>query len=584
MERRITHTLLASLLAFTICAAPFVDVKKAEAIAPAIPAVAGAAALAAELGITTEALMTGVLAITAAGTGICLLNSANGSGASLDDLQWRSLWNGSDVSDVSIDWNWDDAFKDYSIGANNVSWNDLSQAEKNMYGTPAAYVQAQNASLLEDYQLIQNDGNGGFEPTPEPDPEQDPDGNARWNKSRNTLTVLGVAGASVALDDAVGWLGETIGSGIHDLIFGTNEGFGYTYNASYDVGTTEPVTFISYPGFTYSSYSFNSNDWYAVSIYTADDVNKGIQNWMYPPAKDNPTINFTLYNQAYKYIYNDTSCVNLGVSTSGSKSYNGTRQTRIYVPRNSTSSSYTYYLNANYGGIYSFPNGQTYQNGAYSDPTLLTDVDYGQMTGTPDELATAVTNNNTWNTYINNATQDAPEGEKKAVVVPSNLDNIDYDDIVKDVQEEEITPIPDDEPVTPPNPNPNPNPDFDFDDSFTDRVNQLLSNPFDQLFPFCLIGDLRDFFFIIMGQPQMAQRVDTSDMMQIQSDTPISELNGVHTLTIPLNDWGITGVDNIEFDLDPIHEIGHYVKVVVTVALIMGIVMYSFSFFLKRGA
>lgn len=589
MERRITHTLLSLILAFTICAAPFVDAKRADAIAPAIPAAAAAGALAAELGISVEALMTGLLAITAAGTGVYLMSSSDGA-STLSDAEWRHLWGtGSDTSNPGYTENWGTDYEKYKLG-NGKSWDELTNDEQEQWGTPAQYVQSQWLAYLLSNDLIQETGNGGYEPTPEPDPENDPEGNSRWNESRNTLAALGIGGAAVALGDAVGWLGDVIGTGIHDFLFGSGNtvgsGLGLLYTNDVTVDNV-PVVFKSYSvnvnfNDNYGDFPITNSSFYFVNDVGNDPIFSVVQDGNTPTLTLTPNGGMTWQNARIDLgtVNQGTIKVSNGVASlyAGHRTYIGS--TNIYGNTGQV------YLNANYGGTYQFSGGAVFSDGRFTDTTgVVQDLNYGQMVDTPQDLAESVVNNDNrvWQNYITNATNDAPEGEKKAVVIPDSLDNVTYDDFVKDVPEEDITPIPDDEPLPTPDPNPNP-PDIDFEEGFTHRVNELLSNPFDQLFPFCLIGDMRDFFFIIMGQPQLAQRVDTSNMLSTQSETPINELNGIHTLVIPLNDWGLDDVENIEFDLDPIHDVGHYVRLIITIVLIMGIVMFSMNFFLKRGA
>lgn len=591
MERRITHTLLSLILAFTICAAPFVDAKRAEAIAPAIPAAAAAGALAAELGISVEALMTGLVAITAAGTGVYLMSSSDGA-STLSDAEWRHLWGtGSDTTNPGYTENWGTDYEKYKLG-NGKSWDELTNDEQAQWGTPAQYVQSQWLAYLLQNDLIQETGNGGFEPTPEPDPETDPEGNSRWNKSRNTLTALGVGGAAVALGDAVGWLGDVIGTGIHDFLFGSGNTVGsglgllYTNNVTVD---NLPVVFKSYSvnatvSDSTGTFPVTNSSFYFINAAGNDPIFQVCQDGITPTLT--LSINSSTWRNAQIAVPDNKKTGTIVIRNGEASNYAGHYST-IYAT-NIYGNTGQVYLNANYGGTYQFSGGAIYSDGRFTDTTgVVQDLDYGQMVDTPQDLAESVVNNDNrvWNNYINNATNDAPEGQKKAVVIPNSLDNPSYDDFVKDVNDEDITPIPDNEPLpNPDDPNPPQPPDVDFENDFTHRVNELLSNPFDQLFPFCLIGDMRDFFFIIMGQPQLAQRVDTSNMLSTQSETPINELNGIHTLVIPLNDWGLNDVENIEFDLDPIHDVGHYVRLIITIVLIMGIVMFSMNFFLKRGA
>lgn len=569
-SKRIIVALLVALLVFS----SFFNVRKAHAFPPAIAAAGGAAALAAELGITTETLIAGLVAVTAAGTGVYLLESSDyaTSAVALNDNQWGRLWDGSDLSSGYTD-NWDTEYQKWKLG-NGKSWEDLSDAEKANWDSPAQYDQSQMLGYLAGVGLLTEvSGGGGYEPSEQPDPDQDPDGAERWQKARNVLTVLG-AGGAVALNDAVGWLGETTGRTIKDLLFGKGDnGFGLDYSSSYYIGDDRDHKVIMQIWSGSYEHRFNA------SSSTVINTN----NWIYGSYSNGRTLlssfdtpynfNMTRYDNGWKssnyantYIFNVSNGVTYsGVGSEYAQTYSG--------------SNYYFFLNAAYSGTYNFPNNASYSDGTPSNMTLG-DVQYGQMNGTPDELAESVVNNNVWNNYINNKTVDAPEGQKKAVVVPDFANVDEYPDFLEDTNVSDITPIPGDAPVPAPNPNPdpdnpNPNPggDSNFDEDLETRIQRLLSQPFNQLFPFCLIGDLNRLVDLLSGGVR-----GNSSQLQTQSI-----VNGTQYLELDTSGFGVDGLENIHVDLVPLHDFALTVRGIFTALFITGLIVGTFRFFLVRG-
>jgi hypothetical protein len=219
--------------------------------------------------------------------------------------------------------------------------------------------------------------------------------------------------------------------------------------------------------------------------------------------------------------------------------------------------------------------------------TFDENFDYQAMEGTPTGLTNSMNNNNNWNNYINNVSIPNENGQVQAVSIPQLTGTTTYPDIVKLTDETDVTPIPDDKPVPKPDPQPqpgySPNVPQNWDSDVEETVDRIMKNPLDQLFPFCLIADLRDFTFLLLGGEEYANRTTRLQpgTISTQSEASLDELNGVHVLAIDFRE----AMDGfyVEIPLDPLHDLLHYTRTTITVVLIMAIVIYSFSFFLKRG-
>lgn len=581
---------MAFIIAFTICAYPFICAKKAEAIAPAVGAAAAAAALAAELGITTEALMTGLMVVTVAGTGVYLLQSSDyaTSSVSLNDTQWRRLWDGTDLGS-GYDANWNSSYQKWKLG-NGKSWEDLTPEERQNWDSPAQYDQSQLLGYALETGLISEiAGGGGFEPTPEPDPNTDPEGHARWQKARNVLYALAVTGGAVALNDAVGWLGNSLGKSIHDLLFGS-QGLDLKYvNVAVVDGINVP--FATSSGGTVGNVTILSDEWVIGTTY-ATPTSKGNITIYAPNTSVLGVGRLTLFNSSY-YRTNVNNQKQIWFNDDVAAS-SATGAGYVSTP-SPTSGVYTY-LNLNYAGGYDFYNGSTliasYRNGEMTGADMT--IEYGQIADTPNSLASALGNgdNNTWNTYINNASVPNSSGQVASVTVPQSwfTDALSYDDFVIDSDASQVTPVPDDEPIYTPSPEPEPEPGLSpdapegFEDDMTDSVNRILRNPIDQVFPFCLIADFRDLIFILLaGDTDLGQNTSRlqPNSIQTQSDTPTDELNGVNRLYLDFND-AFEGFE-VDIPLEPVHDLLIITRLPVTILFILALVYETFGFFLKRG-
>lgn len=583
--KRIYKTIICISLSFCLALLPFsvhtstvfstldnsahvrVDVQnnEAEAIPVAIPAAGAAlAALAAELGISETALICGLCAIGVGATGLAIYNS-----------DWTDLDN-----PPAPGW---------------PAWNDLPPAVQDGYDyndEPRAKNYHENAVAwwALQYGVIQEDGNGGFEPTPEP--ENNP---GSWQKARNVLIALATGAGGVALNDALVPLVDNASSSIKDLLFGKEQNqLGLSYSKVATISDV-PVKF----EYLDVSQTFNTE-------------NQGIQytrtitpnNWICDYYLSNGTREITFdygltlhdltftkrnYRDVYSYAGTETPALSVGerpyscvrVNSSGTLTMYSVMQnaSNAWTPYQNLVVNQASYLNAAYSGTYYFPNNVAYSNGDFISGNPDESIDYGQMLDTPNSLAQSIINPTNYNTFINNYTTDGmQEGYKRAIAIPEWLlngttdDNPSYNDFVNILPDEDITPIPDDNPL--PGPGPGPNPPTQYEQDFGQQVMRLIAQPFDQLFPFCLIGDLRR----LTG---MIEDSIYGQNGQLRTNS-VAVVNGTETFTIPLEGFGMEDVE-LQFDLTPVADLAQMIRPFLTALFITGILVGTFRFFLVRG-
>lgn len=543
--------------------------QRSEAMAnPAIalPAGAALASLAAEIGISEAALYAGIGAVALGATGLTFL--------------WKH-----DPTEGTITWDPNSApmpgWK---------PWGELTPGEQQSFGySQDEYAKQAIGWWALQYGLLETADNGnGLEPAPEPDPDTDPDGHSRWQKARNVMVALALGAGGVALNEALAPFADGIGASIKELLFGNKsqggsyDGLGLTYGDTYRIGNvaTDPVTFVYNSGFSFTTNdvttTWNHNQWIALMTpYSNYPI-----TWYVPiTPTDYRTLNFTYStvsgytswtaqtgSNAKWYGYNGSQIQSMGAGSFG-----------IYLPFYSTPANYRTYLNAQYGGVYNFGNGITYQDGYMNGNAEHLGVDYGQMPDTPSGLTQNILNQNDYNNWITNYTVDAPDGSKRVVTVPSAFGGDDfestYGEWVKVENDTNVIPIPDDQPLNPENPNPpNPTPD-DFDSDLEQTVGDLLLQPFTQLFPFCLITDLRD----------LTQKISSAVYDDGLGTQAVENWNGTEVFVIPLEDFGIDGLDNLFFELQPVRDFGNLVRPWTTALFIVALLVGSFRFFLNRG-
>lgn len=518
------YSAMCVVLAFVLVLCPLLPVKKAHAIPPAAAAAGvGLAALAAELGISETVLMAGVVTVAAAGTGLAAYGVAE----------------------------YTDTTKAPAPGFK--PWDDLSDEEKSVWGdvggsgvyAPETYQKNAIGWWAMKYGLLETGDGGGLEPTPEPDPEQDPDGHSKWQKARNVMIALAVGGGAVAFNEAVSPFIDNLAGDIRGMLFGSD-----------NLGLTNTQTNLL--NGRYIDFATFQNDQVSIDGWAAMRVCNGVVEVVTNAANPCP---MRLSGNTYFYSYHNY--LNWLNTSNG----NITTLPRSYIYSSGTHEDlyqfYKYYLNPYWN--YDFSVG-TYTDGAFTGDYSV-DNDYGAMSDTPEELTDSVTNNNTYQTFVNNYTNTGTEGETRAVAIPggiygSNADEVaNYGDYVGVLSDSEVTPIPGDSPIQPPAQ------PTEFQTQYEEKVNQILSNPFDQLFPFCLIGDLNDLVDMVHDAG---------------SDADATVLNGTSKIVIP---FLIPGMEPIDFEIDttPVSDLGHMVRPWTTALFVCGLLVGTFRFFLTRG-
>lgn len=572
--RRKAHAFIRIMLSvFLIAGTCFVPVRKAEAFAPALPAVGGAAALAAELGISVETLSLAFGAMIAAGTGLYVASELSTDTTS-------GLWGG-DVLDNGYEWNWNSKWQD---GSQNLpgfdAWGDLTPEQQAQYGNPRAYTQSQWDAWLLQAGLLEETQTGGPAPTGPPD---DPDKQSAWYKLRNSLTALASDG-TVAIGESADMLMMMMALGASGLFQRndktTGTGLGLTYETSLLVGDIVRVPFVTFSGTAIGStsdltialrewldmkYTETTQDYYLQRQYVNNEYVYPTPDIAFAYNSDETGLRSTQRISSLRYGHLDL--------TNGTFTYNGAgNQHTIYINYGAGYDD-NFKLNYNYAGNYSFPDGAVVTGGTVTGGAgQFSNTDYGQMAETPEALTNAIPNNTNYNNYFTNINNNVPEGQQITVTIPENYGQPDYepsyDDFVKPKPNTDVTPIPDDEQITPEdviNPTPPPNPPDPGEEppDFNEKVNELLRQPLEQAFPFCLMADLR----------RLTQMVVTS----IETDNVDDEL------VVPLDDFNVQGLDDLTFDLEYVKQFGNTVRPYVDLLFIFGLFVLPFKMFLNRG-
>lgn len=563
--KKIFTSFIVLLLAFTLAISPF-TVKRANALVPV--AVGGAAALAAELGISEAALWAGACALMTAGTGIYFAANAG----TFDDFGSVG------ESDPTV------ALPGFD------SWNDASADDRVRWGTGADgnvtadnYYANQRESILVKLGLVQEGLGGGTEPTP---PPTDPDERAKWQKKRNVIALLATGGV-VTLADAVSSLGQDFIDSLFapDTNDAETSGFGMSYIQTYATDAGK-IKFKIIPTFTtggysqgYLTYTIGTTKW-QVEVNTNMSAVGYTMNPNYAIAGNyNNTPNLTVNSNGTISTPSNNITVGLIVNNEYGRgaSWSGGLQATAYSVYN----SYVF-LNANYGGTYTFPGGLAFTNGL-PNQDLEGDKEYGQIVDTPQYISENINN---YGDLINNVNynQEQPDDNKLAVTLPSNFtgpdETPDWHDYVEAKPENEIDVPSETEPYDPSNPTPTPTPNWDFDSNLSAALGSLSHAFTDALFPFCLIGDIRDF----------AEKISTSMGFSGTRGTVITQAeNRADTrtaeqythITLAVNDFNVDGLNTIEFDLSPILALGNLARPWWTVLLIAGLLGETIRYFLK---
>lgn len=556
------------LLVVTLVFGLTIPNREANAFAPAIPAGAAVAALAAEMGITTTELALAFGTIVAAGTGIYLACDV-GTDAN------PGLWGG-DVTNNGFEWNWNSKWQD---GSQNLpgfdAWGDLDAGAQAEYGNPRAYTQSQWAAWLLENGLLQDNGNGGLEPSEPPDPDEDPNGNKAWNKLRNTVTALASDGV-VAVGESADMVMMMLAFGAAGM-FGANtgvigSGLGLSYQRQTQIAGQQ-IVFVTYSGTTvgstgYGEYTYPVDRWTAIVDDAKNSNYKLYDNGQYPD------VTFSSNSGGLK----SNQITNNYIATIDGNSFKRTGGGNViyYIGVEGRNQAI---LNINYGGRYVFPDGTIINNGVSNNPLELSEPYYGQMENTPEGLYNNINNNNNYNNYFDNVNNELPEGDQYVMQIPENYGKPDYQpdysDFVKVKGDEEVTSIPDNSLIQPgdvvvPNPGVDPNPDpelpepeTDVEESFREKAQRILSQPLEQAFPFCLMADLRR--FTVMVDDAVALDVNRENVV------------------LPTTEFEIPGMDEIRFEGRPVKEFGNMVRPYISLLIVAVTIIATFAYFLKRG-
>lgn len=544
-----------------------VEGSEAHAIVP-IAAGAAAAAAGAEIGISAEVLYLATAALIAGATGYLVTSdSFQNMGADLK-TQWDRLFDGHDVSDMTNDNNYADGYTDGSLQVGGTPlWDDLTSDEKAKFGTPAGYVLGTWDGLEASVGLLQETGGGDWEPTPSGD--GDP-----LSKLKNALKIIGVTGGAVAVGEAAQALADTVTGGIKSFLFGTDseKSLKVNYEGVYDVdGALVQFKTRSVPG---SKYGTHTDDWVSGTSLN----NNGFRETYYFPrvadqqvytlGKSQPT-NGSTYIYQRSSVTSSTTIYDNGIL----QTTDGGGSTKLdscwYLNSSGSKSSSDYWLNPNWVG---FVFGDvTYSGGTFSDMSKvsLQTLEYGQITGTPNDVVRNILNDNdTYIQNINNYENSAPDGQKYAVMLPDAYGETGiqpyYETFVQPLPDDEVTPVPDTKPDADPI-EPGPKPDdptgeWDFQEALDDAVQNLGEGAFGTLFPFCLVVDIKN----------LVEKVNSS----------VSG-SGSSSLVVPMEDFNVPGADDMVFKLDWLISLGSMARPWWTVLLSGVLIAESVRYFLK---
>lgn len=533
---------------------------KAEALVPV--AAGGAAALAAAIGVSEAELVAGLIGILAVGTGVSM--------QTIDPNAFGAMWDsaGNAVSDLATNTQQfsNQVYKD-AVPPGYRGWDDLTSEEQAAYGTAANYAR----NCWEDLSIQTELGyynNGGIEPTPEPD---DPDKKKKWQKGRNILTVLGLGGA-VAAGEAVGWLADSLADGVKQFLFGASD-LGLKYEQKTSINGEEVLFVTASPHVNNQNINYNNWIWGSYGIYTtAEGLTQQFNSkadGTYPTVVVNAASNNTPY-MSFTFQFGTRGGYMARYRVNGA--YVGGAYFASSGWRNTTTAygdeELRNFLNADYGGVYEFPNGSRYSQGTWVGTIPETDVQYGQILGTPNDVVRNILDAAALKNAMN-AYEDVGDGTKRAVVLPDYYVNpqnqpagdvtVNYQDWIQTKPSEQVEPVPDDKPVDPSTVNPVPG--WNFPSELNDAIENLGTNSLGQLFPFCLITDLK----------RLTDMVTTS----VGGSGDYSKIN------VGLSDFGVDGMNNMELDLTPILSLGNLCRPVWNLVFLVALVAESIRYFLK---
>lgn len=540
-----------------------VNLRQSEAHAFAPVVAGGAAALAAEIGVSEAALYGAIAAAAAAATG---LGVAVNSGT-FNSTAWPT--------DRALPGfkPWDDLTSEEQ-----GSWGDINDAGTiSQEAANRIYWQKQMDLYALKYGLLEQNGNGGTEPTPEPD---DSGGKKNWQKKRNVLVAL-AAGGVVSLADAVLAVGEDFIGSLFKPSSDDNStsGLGLTYSMSTDVDGIVLNTAISTPPTDLSNgndYVIGANEWavYSESIGTLNNTRTKVYYWYVPTEGV-----YRLSLKQDKYVGTDFVAEKY-IQKWETRQPTGIGSTKIYLNDvsftgiHNASSQRKYFINLDFNGNYEI-NGNEYTS---SDLRNASTTDYGQMVDTPVGLANNVYNYNNLMNWANDY-YVTDNSFYRGVTMPSEFTGVDgspvYDDYVETYAE--INPVPDDEQLSPDDvskPSEPSNPDWDFGKSLGDVAERLQDVVFTQLFPFCLIGDVRT----LVEKVSEATGGGGTRRLRTMGE---AEPERSYVLSLDLSGFGVQGLETFEIDMKPLADLGHMLRPWWTWLIMAYLLTYSVKWFLK---
>lgn len=543
---RVMRVVLCVAIVCFVC----VPVKRAHAILPAVPVVAGGAAAFAEVaaaaGISEGLLAAGMGALMVAGTGVGVI-AGNWTGEQLNE--W--LNNGGAIPEYG------EGHYDLPgwVPWDNLTDDQLGELEGQGITSEDDYMHAWWGNVLIESGLLEmSESGGGYEPN---NGDDDGDGvpDNRYNKWINAAVLVGATGASVGVDVVA----DVLADNIKRMMFGKE-------NGEFDLSLTSVANIDNHPLYMRVPQYMGPVSMGAVSLVALQKYYSNRYEHQIAPATG--TVNVMWNSSSGRWYVPNLSGTQYTYNINNS-SWSNTTTTNSYTLANTdvipANNHELFYLNPLYAGKIVYNNSVTYENGVWGNiaPSNIT-YEYGQYSDVPSALPYNVMGGsyNNYITYINN---QAPAGQTMAVSLPSvaGTGAQQYSDYVKAVPTEDVVPVPETSPT--PEPSPDPDPELTpFQTDFRSRVTEMLNRPLEQLFPFCLITDL-------------------GRLVDIVSDAARSDDSLPETYVIPLDAFGVEGMERIVIDLAPLKQLGNDVRPFTTALFVTGLLVGTFRFFLVRG-
>lgn len=539
-----------------------------------VPAAGAAVAAGAALGLSDVAVVLGAIGMVSLGVGMTWSTQEM-----MQHVQDGVMDETAYASDA-VDWR--------EHGINVPSWGDLTNTQQGEFnGSAWQYDSAIWMKMMMDlYGMDLSDLGGGGD---DPDPNQ--------NKKWNFLKAFATSGAVVPMADTA----LILGSAMFSSLFGSNgENMGimpvnqgtlngkpwWTARFSYpsatgilDNGQTFTTQVILPDKWSYmiklEEYrgAIKELDWIGFIVPT--DTNyynfiftentNGYKFYRYERiGSSNPTERIYVYDESQDQFYERSA--DLGVTW---QSLNNLNVGRNVISENGTTSIYDVYLNADYVGQYKIYSGGTLANtfykGSSSNYQVGNSVLYGQLSDFPSQLANAIYNADN-QAYQQGLAEMQPETQGNELVVTnpyaSGATSVDWQDFVQEETEGSAQPLPDETPTDQPYPTPEEQP---TQPDYANRIERILELAFSNVFPFCLINDIR----LLSNRVVMAGG---------QADFSVD---------IPLDSFGLQNVSVITLDANHpetgggLIEVGNMTRPFFNILLVALLLGFSIKLFLR---